>query len=97
MRTGALIGRSFYAKSLDGQIIGYSFAHVQTGGTRSTQLCQITIDDRLPPETIDAMVIDHANRLHMGVADSRADKLKTPLPEIVAQRIGLATGGRVIL
>src|SRR5690606_19538940 len=40
------------------------------------------------PEAIDQMVVDHAHRLHEGITDRAADKLKTASLEILAQRIG---------
>src|SRR3989442_12595840 len=42
-----------------------------------------------PAEAFRAMVVDHADRLHVGIADGRADELEAALREILAQRIGL--------
>src|SRR5438034_10194369 len=42
-----------------------------------------------PAEAVRAVVVDHAHRLHVRVADGRADELETALQKILAQCIGL--------
>src|SRR5438552_807276 len=48
-------------------------------------------------EAVHDMIIDHADRLHMGVQDGGAKKLKTPLFEIFGPGDGLIGERRVVL
>src|SRR5258706_3869916 len=41
------------------------------------------------PEAVPCVVIRHPDRLHVGVADGRADELEAALEQVLAQRIGL--------
>lgn len=43
------------------------------------------------------MVVDHADRLHMGVADHGPDKRKSAFPEVAAERAGLGRTDRKVL
>src|SRR4051812_11824298 len=44
------------------------------------------------------MVVDHAHRLHIRVADGRADELEAPLEEVLAERVRLGgLGGHPIV
>ena len=43
------------------------------------------------------MVIDHADRLHEGVADGRADKAEAARFQVLAQRVGLRRARRDVL
>jgi hypothetical protein len=40
------------------------------------------------------MVVDHADRLHMGIADSSPDKTKSPLFQVATHGIGNRCAGR---
>lgn len=42
------------------------------------------------------MIIDHTRRLHVGIADGRADKLESALFQISAHRVGFRGAGRVV-
>ena len=53
-------------------------------------------DDRLTAETSFRVVVDHSGSLHVGIDDRRTDELETALFQILAQSIGLQTGGRII-
>src|SRR3954447_25768479 len=43
----------------------------------------------LLPEAVRRVIIHHADRLHEGIADGRADELEAALEEILAQRVRL--------
>jgi hypothetical protein len=40
------------------------------------------------PEAIDGVIVDHADRLHERVADSRPDEPESPGSEVLAERAG---------
>src|SRR5690242_6939424 len=40
-------------------------------------------------EAVDQMVVDHADRLHVGVDDRRSDKAEAALLQVLAERVGL--------
>jgi hypothetical protein len=40
------------------------------------------------PEAGDEMVVDHADGLHVGITDRRADKFEATLEQIFAHRVG---------
>ena len=48
-------------------------------------------------EAIGCMVIDHARRLHEGIADSRTDELEAALLEVPAQGVALDRSRRNLL
>jgi hypothetical protein len=44
--------------------------------------------------TSDEMIVEHACRLHEGVADRRADEFESALRQIAAQGVGFSRGRR---
>src|SRR5258708_39191082 len=51
------------------------------------------VDQRLATKAVDHVIVHHARRLHMRIADGRADELKPALFQILAHGIRLGAGG----
>src|SRR5262249_57026659 len=45
-------------------------------------------------ETVHEVVVDHADRLHVGVDDRRADEAEAPALQVLAERVGFRGGRR---
>src|SRR5436190_9580341 len=61
----------------------------QTNQTGRTRLTSWTSPKLAKAETIDCVIVDHADGLHEGVADGGADEFEAALEEVFAHRIGL--------
>src|SRR5258705_10530807 len=49
------------------------------------------------PKTGGQMVVDHSDRLHIGIDDGRADETEAPKLQILADRVGQRRAGRHLL
>src|SRR6266403_3606138 len=54
------------------------------------------VDQRLATKAVDHVIVHHARRLHMRIADGRADELKPTLFQILAHGIRLGAGGHKV-
>jgi hypothetical protein len=57
--------------------------------SESPESPSVTVDDLPTPVAVDAVVVDHAGRLHVGAADGG----EAARPRIAAQMLGLNRGG----
>ena len=57
---------------------------------------RVNIENLFAPKASLNVVVDHSCRLHVGIAYRRADKLKSALFQILAQRVGLYSSSRVV-
>ena len=55
------------------------------------------LQNLLPTEAVGHVIVDHPGRLHMRVANRRADELEAALFQVLAHGVGLGAGGRVIV
>ena len=55
------------------------------------------MDDLLAAKAVEAVVVDHAGGLHVGVTYGRTHEFKPTRAQVCTQGIGFGRGGRVIL